>query len=79
MANQLLHDVVPHTVDFLYITELLRAETHNLPGFETAMKEQVSQSLLLSSKRRQGSSVPGQGDCEGHNLFNKLPLKMSGK
>ena len=35
-------------IDFMYVTELLRTETHDLFGLETAMEEQVGESLLAS-------------------------------
>jgi hypothetical protein len=56
-TRQLLQDVAPWAVDFLYLTELLRAEVHNLFRLEITVGEQVGQTLF-PLVRQQASDGP---------------------
>lgn len=47
ITKDALHDGAAQTVDVLHIAKLLRAVTHDLPGLESAVIEQVHQSLFL--------------------------------
>ena len=38
-AHQPQQDVAAHTINFSYLTELLRTVMHNFPGLEATMKE----------------------------------------
>ena len=47
ITKEALHDMAAQTIDVLHIAKLLRAVTHDLPGLESAVIEQVHQSLFL--------------------------------
>src|SRR6266487_1409317 len=58
MAHESLHDVTRETIDFLHITEFIRAIAHNLPGFQATVIEQVCQSPFAFVRKQVLDNVP---------------------
>ena len=58
LAQQSLHDIATHAVDFTDVTKLLWTETDNFSGLEPTVKEQVGHPLLTSVGKKLFEDLP---------------------